>query len=219
MRIRSLMFVEPVLICSYHMEATPTLLCIPDISGFTRFMGEIDYELSSVVIPALLNKIIYSNEIGLKISEIEGDAVLFYRTGNLPTLKALIDQCIYFYTEFYHQMDILRTQNNVHKGAKKIPEMLGLKIILHFGREIGVVPIGKNFKLIGQDVIVAHRLLKNSIAIDEYILISDDLLSRFKEVNIKDLFNWATLRPESMMVDHLGQINFKYVDLKPLRPI
>ena len=86
------------------MEALPTLLCIPDISGFTRFMSEVDFELGSKVIPSLLNKIVYSNEIGLKISEIEGDAVLFYKNGEIPSLKELIDQCRYFYTEFYKQM-------------------------------------------------------------------------------------------------------------------
>jgi len=78
------------------MEAKPVLLCIPDISGFTHFMGDIDFELSAKVVPALLNNIIYSNEINLNISEIEGDAVLFYRSGPVPTLKAIIDQSTYF---------------------------------------------------------------------------------------------------------------------------
>jgi len=200
------------------MEAKPTLLCIPDISGFTRFMGEIDFELSSKVVPSLLNKIIYSNEIGLKISEIEGDAVLFYKSGKLPTLKILIDQCKNFYTEFYHQMDVLRKKDDGHQGAKKIPQMLGLKIVLHFGNEIGVVPIGKNFKLIGQAIIVVHRLLKNSIPIDEYILISQDLLSRFSESDQEGLVDWSELKSGAIDVDHLGKVNFKYVDLRPLQP-
>ncbi len=75
------------------MKAQQTFICIPDISGFTRFMSETNFDLGSKVIPSLLNKIVYSNELGLKISEIEGDAVLFYRTGDLPSLVALLDQC------------------------------------------------------------------------------------------------------------------------------
>jgi len=82
-------------------DILPTLLCIPDISGFTKFMGNTDFELSSKVIPSLLNKIIYSNEIELKISEIEGDAVLFYRTSDLPSFEKLMAQCHFFYSEFY----------------------------------------------------------------------------------------------------------------------
>ena len=80
------------------MKASPTLICIPDISGFTEFMSDTDFELASKVIPSLLNNIIYSNEIGLKVSEIEGDAVLFYKTGEMPSLTKLYDQCVDFYT-------------------------------------------------------------------------------------------------------------------------
>ncbi|QLG46556.1 DUF2652 domain-containing protein [Costertonia aggregata] len=198
------------------MTAQPTLLCIPDISGFTQFMREIDFELSSKVIPALLNQIIYSNEIGLKISEIEGDAVLFYRSGNLPTLKTLIDQCHYFHTEFYKRMAQLRKKHNGHEGANKIPELLGLKIILHFGEEVGLVPIGKNIKLMGEDVIAVHRLLKNNLATDEYILLSHSLLSRYEAPEIESLKAAYDIQSDYIDVDHLGKINFSYLGLKPI---
>ena len=88
------------------MKASPTLLCIPDISGFTEFMSETDFELSSKVIPSLLNKIVYSNEIGLKISEIEGDAVLFYKAGELPPFKELIEQCRILQTVAYFESKV-----------------------------------------------------------------------------------------------------------------
>jgi len=199
------------------MKAEPTLLCIPDISGFTRFMGEIDFELSSKVIPALLNKIIYSNEVGLKVSEIEGDAVLFYRNGKLPSLQILIDQSRHFYAEFYHQIDILRNKNNGHPRTKRIPELLGLKIILHFGEEVGLVPIGKNVKLIGEDVIVAHRLLKNKIPIDEYVLISESLLSKYVEKDKEEVLDWSNLKSGSIEFNHLGTVRYRYIKLAPLQ--
>jgi len=199
------------------MKAEPTLLCMPDISGFTRFMGEIDFELSSKVIPTLLNNIIYSNEVGLKVSEIEGDAVLFYRNGKLPSLKILIDQCKYFYTEFYHQMDILRNKNNELPGAKRIPVLLGLKIILHFGEEVGLVPIGKNVKLIGEDVIVAHKLLKNKIPINEYVLVSEGLLSRYAEKDKEEVLDWLNLKSGSIKLNHLGTVRYRYINLAPLQ--
>jgi hypothetical protein len=37
-------------------------------------MKEVDINLSSQVISSLLNNIIYSNKIALKVSEIEGDS-------------------------------------------------------------------------------------------------------------------------------------------------
>lgn len=193
-------------------SATPTLLCIPDISGFTKFMGSTDFEMSSKVIPSLLNKIVYSNEIGMKISEIEGDAVLFYRNGELPSFERLMQQCHFIYTEFYDQMEVLRKEH-ANKGGDKIPEILGLKIVLHHGMEIGSVPVGSRIKLMGEDVIVAHRLLKNDIDSDEYILISQTLLNIYGDSNIIRSFDWGEMKEGHIDVEHLGRVNFGYFDL------
>jgi len=198
------------------MKASPTLLCIPDISGFTKFMSEADFELSSKVIPSLLNKIVYSNEIGLKISEIEGDAVLFYRTGDLPSLKDLVDQCRFFYTEFYKQLYQLKARYKETHKSEVIPKILGLKIVLHFGKEVGLVPVGKRIKLIGEDVITAHRLLKNHTPIDEYILLSEELLSQYDRTKINGNFDWSTLHESQVEVEHIGKVRFHYINLSPL---
>lgn len=197
------------------MKGKPTLLCIPDISGFTEFMSEIDFELSSRIIPSLLNQIIYSNEIGLKISEIEGDAVLFFRQGELPTFRELIEQCKFFYAEFYIQLHSLKKQNGNSKGASKIPEILGLKIVLHFGDEVAQAPIGNRVKLMGEDVIVAHRLLKNNLEIDEYILVSHELMDQYRMKGEQDDFDWSALEDGQIEVDHIGTVNFNYVQLNP----
>lgn len=198
------------------MKTTPTLLCIPDISGFTKFMKEVDINLSSQVISSLLNNIIYANKIGLKVSEIEGDAVLFFRTGELPTLNKLVDQCKHFYAEFYSQMEILLRKHTSNHPEVNFPEMLGLKIVLHFGHEIGMVPIGNRIKLLGEDVITAHRFLKNEIPIDEYILISDVLLSEYKEKQIDANFDWSSVKEGLLTDEHLGKLKYSYIDLKPL---
>tara|TARA_R110002051_G_scaffold3333_1_gene17995 strand:- start:47 stop:385 length:339 start_codon:yes stop_codon:yes gene_type:complete len=100
------------------MKTQPTLICIPDISGFTQFMSDTDIELSSIVIPSLLNKIIYANDIDLKVSEIEGDAVLFYRTGDLPPFDILIQQCRKFYIKFYEQLKDYSTMLNLNEKEK-----------------------------------------------------------------------------------------------------
>lgn len=198
------------------MKARPTLICIPDISGFTQFMSDMDFELTSKVIPALLNNIIYSNEIGLKVSEIEGDAVLFYRPGELPPFDKLVKQCQYFYTEFYKQLAFLREKHSGTNGASKIPSLLGLKIILHYGEEVGVMNVGKRIKLIGEDVIIAHKFLKNNVPMDEYILISDSLISRYRSSITDDDFHWSSLKEGQIDIAHMGPMQFYYIDLAPL---
>lgn len=198
------------------MKASPALICIPDISGFTEFMRTVDIEVSSQVIPALLNEIIYSNKLDLKVSEIEGDAVLFFKKGALPPFQALIDQCKLFYTQFYESMDVWLNKFENKQKEIEFPDILGLKIILHYGAEIGMVQIGNHIKLMGEDIITAHRLLKNNVPINEYLLISDSLLARYKEEAVEETFDWAQLNSEELEIEHLGKIKYHYMNLKPL---
>lgn len=195
--------------------AQPTLICIPDISGFTQFMSDVDFELSARVIPSLLNKVIYSNFIGLKVSEIEGDAVLFYKAGDPPPFNDLIAQCAKFYKEFYNQMDILKKVYSENKKAIEIPEILGLKIVLHYGEEVASAPVGKTIKLMGEDVIIAHRLLKNSIKLKEYLLISEKLMAHYNGEK-EHIINWGELHKGHCSYEHLGTVKYRYVDLQPL---
>ncbi|MDC6351147.1 DUF2652 domain-containing protein [Zeaxanthinibacter sp. PT1] len=194
-------------------EAAQTLICIPDITGFTRFMSETDFKLSSKVIPSLLNKIVYSNEIGLEISEIEGDAVLFYKTGELPKLETLVSQCKKFQTEFHKQLHKLKARYSASPEADKITSMLGLKMILHFGKEVGQVPVGKRIKLIGEDVITAHLLLKNDIELDEYILLSEDLMDQYKGEREKMSLDWVQWEKDHIEDPHMGTIDFSFIPL------
>lgn len=199
------------------MKTRPTLICIPDISGFTEFMSETDFELSSKVIPTLLNNIIYANDVGLKVSEIEGDAVLFFKTGKMPPLKVLVDQCQNFYNEFYEQLKALREKYKNEKGASKIPEILGLKIILHYGEEVAFTKVGNKIKLFGEDLIIAHRLLKNKIRMDEYILLSEGVTKYFKEHELDKEFDWGTVKKNFTEYAHVGKVHYHYISLKPLK--
>ncbi len=198
------------------METRPTLICIPDISGFTEFMSDTNIKLSSKVIPALLNKIIYANEIGLKVSEIEGDAVLFFRRGALPKFEDLINQCRIFFLEFYKQLHEIQVKHQKEADIKNVPKILGLKIILHYGKGVEATQIGKSIKLMGEDVIIAHRLLKNNIRDTEYLLLSEDLLNNYEAKDINKNFGWGMLNKGDEKYEHLGDINYSYISLSKL---
>lgn len=190
------------------------LICIPDISGFTKFMSDAEADLSAKIVPALLNQIIYSNEIGLKVSEIEGDAVLFYRRGKLPTLKQLVDQCTYFYTEFQRQLTSLHQEHKHEILNKSDIKSLGLKIILHYGKDIEAVTIGKHIKLMGEDVVIAHKLLKNNIDKNEYIMFSEALMDQYKSEALEDNLFWNQLQYGTEAYEHIGDVNYGFLDLK-----
>ena len=68
------------------------LLFIPDISGYTKFINNTEIEHSRYIIQELLEVLVNSNNIDLKISEIEGDAILFYRFGEPPSVEEMYQQ-------------------------------------------------------------------------------------------------------------------------------
>src|SRR5690606_19862869 len=77
------------------------LIFIPDISGFTRFVNETEIEHSRMIIQELLEIIMSANQIGLQVSEIEGDAILFYKFGEPPNLDELYQQVEKMFCEFH----------------------------------------------------------------------------------------------------------------------
>ena len=65
------------------------LLFIPDISGFTKFITTIELSHSHHIIQELIEVLIDGNEMGLEVSEIEGDAILFYKFGDAASIEGL----------------------------------------------------------------------------------------------------------------------------------
>ena len=71
--------------------ADHSFLFIPDISGFTRFVNTTEISHSQHIISELLELIIDSDELGLEVSEVEGDAVLFFGKGSVPSPQAIME--------------------------------------------------------------------------------------------------------------------------------
>ncbi|PZO33683.1 MAG: DUF2652 domain-containing protein [Flavobacteriaceae bacterium] len=142
------------------------ILMIPDISGFSDFVINSELSVGKYITENLIKSIINSNIFGFEISEIEGDAVLFYKYRNLPTFQETLIQIEQTYSEF--QKELRRLSK---KLALEIP--LSLKTIVHYG-EFTKYRIGKFEKLYGTTVVEAHKMLKNRIAqYPPYALFSD----------------------------------------------
>ena len=138
------------------------LLFIPDISGFSRFVTETEIGHSRLIIQELLEILIESNEIGLEISEIEGDAILFYKFGEPPPVDALYRQVEKMFCAFHKNLLAYEQHRYCQCKACITASTLTLKVITHYGEFAGY-RIQNFSKLIGKDVIVAHQLLKNDI--------------------------------------------------------
>src|SRR4029453_16390280 len=113
------------------------LLFIPDISGFTRFVNETEIEHSRVIIQELLELLINANQIGLEISEIEGDAILFYKFGESPDVAALFQQVSAMFREFHRHINAYEESRYCKCHACNSAINLTLKVITHYGEFTG----------------------------------------------------------------------------------
>lgn len=145
------------------------LVFIPDISGFTHFVENVDIQTGSQITADLLSVLVNSNQIGLTVSEIEGDAVLFYRYGPAPTIQEIVDQASAMQDAFQSR---LLTWGLIHDQVNK----LSLKLIVHYG-PLASISVGNAFnKLYGRTVLEAHQLLKNDIDTHSYLLLTEAFL-------------------------------------------
>jgi hypothetical protein len=188
------------------------LIFIPDISGFTRFINEVEIDHGRHIIQELLEVIINSNNLGLEISEIEGDAILFYKYGDSPDLKDIYNQVEKMFCAFHKHL--LAYDHRKLCQCKACAGAIGLtlKVITHYGEFTGYNV--KNFnKLIGKDIIVAHQLLKNDIDQHEYWLVTQDVTKDSITNELPERLNWA----ESQKQTETGTIPFRYTRLGHLK--
>jgi len=183
------------------------LIFIPDISGYTEFLTTTEIKHSMHIISELLEIIIDGNQLDMKVSEIEGDAVLFYRIGEAPTLKELVKQVEKMFVDFHTQLKIIQRDNVCQCGACRSAINLTLKFVTHYG-VLDETVIGNFSKIIGSDVILAHRLLKNNLKTNEYLLLTENYW--LKSNSTDDVLD--ELDP---FMDHTEEIaNFEDVKLK-----
>ena len=188
------------------------LLFIPDISGFTRFVNESEIDHSRLIIQELLEIIINANQIGLEISEIEGDAILFYKFGEPPRLEELYKQVENMFCDFHKNLVAYEHRRYCQCKACTSAVDLTLKVITHYGEFTGYTV--KNFnKLIGKDIIVAHQLLKNDIEQHEYWLITKSLVHDNPPTRLAEWMQWNTSAKQT----ETGEVPFHYVQLGQLK--
>lgn len=191
----------------------PVFFCVPDITGFTKFMSTSDIRFTSEMIPAMLRKLIDANCLDMNIAEIEGDAIFFYKTGRLPPIKKVASQCKLFYKTFSDFIQSLEGADPENYERYLSDDQLGLKIVIHYGH-IAISNIKGRTKLLGQDVIIVHKLLKNQVNEYNYILLTDKYLSKIRNRKaLDDWFHWEELYPGSEVYEHIGEVPYHYITL------
>lgn len=182
-------------------------LVLADISGYTKFIAATQLEHSDVLVRRMLNTIVASLKGRLEMAQLEGDAVFFVGEGAPPELIQWLEES---YLTFHRRMRrFLERRQCSCDACAKAPE-LTLKLIAHYGR-YSRQRIGDTAQVHGLDVILPHRLAKNSVPSHEYILATRDLLERLPEAQR------APFVPHTEEADGLGRISLGYLDLASLR--
>jgi hypothetical protein len=162
-----------------NSQEQEAILIITDISGYTRFMLSNRQSLlhGQIIISELTKAIIAQVDIPLEISKLEGDAVFLYAlktngTSWEDTSRQIGQKLLAFLAAFSDKLLELSQSNTCSCDACTFAEKLSLKIVVHSGEAL-LYQIGRFEELSGIDVIIVHRLLKNSVPADEYILLTE----------------------------------------------
>jgi uncharacterized protein YndB with AHSA1/START domain len=190
----------------------PSTILIADISGFTDFVSGTALEHSAHIVNELLEVIVEADELGLTVSEIEGDAVLFYKKGDPIPCNDLVNQCLSSFRKFHQQVKLIERDTVCRCGACTGVTGLGLKFIAHSG-PIKEIKVATFTKASGLDMIIAHRLLKNELPEDEYIIVTDRYLDPLDEQLACDL-SWSS---STLAYPDVGAVGVQYALLRDIR--
>lgn len=195
-------------------SATPgkALIFIPDISGFTRFVSETEISHSQHIIRELLTLLLEANQLKLEVSEVEGDAILFFRMGEAPTATELLAQIKKMFTAFHLHLKKYESHRVCNCGACRTAHQLTIKFVTHYG-DLAINKVQQFAKLFGKEVIVAHRLLKNDIDQHEYALFTQEVLATCPEWNSIQSIMGSELVQSSQEYDS-GKVDYGYVTLQ-----
>ena len=194
------------------MPDTVTIL-IPDISGYTEFLSKTDVEHGAHIINHLLDRIVESMDSSFTVSEIEGDAVLLYRKGSPPSKREIIEQCtktfLSFQTDIHNIKDIVICQCSACHDVTN----LTLKFVVHYG-SIAEISVNRFVKASGIDMVIAHRLLKNSIPSHEYLLTTNSYLKNISDADESHNLTWVAAEDD---YPSIGIIEYRFASLSPLK--
>ena len=185
-------------------------LLLADISGYTSFVAQTEIEHAHIALSFLLEAIVEKLSILLTISKLEGDAVFAYvEEKKLQEGKSLLELIDHTYMAFRKQAEELyATATCPCRACAAIPT-LDLKFILHHGDFI-VQQVAGIKDLLGTDVNLIHRLLKNGISESTgwrgYALFTDQVLEHMQTA--RDNFF-----KQSESYEHLGDIETYCMDL------
>lgn len=159
------------------MKMQNAVIVLTDISGYTRFINLHGLALvhAEGIIAELMDSIIDRTEHPLILNKLEGDAALFYAPADADpqaVAESALRQVHGFFQVFNTRKKEIGVDVLCNCGACTEVVRLNIKTVVNFGSVV-VRQIRKFEEISGTSVIAAHRLLKNHVPLDEYVLLTE----------------------------------------------
>src|SRR6201993_1146791 len=188
------------------MAIRHAVLLIADIGGDTPYMHWNRKHLAHAqqTVAGLLEAVIDAGK-GLKLAKLEGDAAFFWQPdGNAKVL--VCDRLSRMRESFLAQRERLKRSIACECASCEQLDKLSLKFVVHQG-EVAEQKVKRHVELAGVDVILVHRMLKNSVPVLEYVLMTDPVAACLDE-SMREL-----CRPLVHHFEGIGETSTHYIDL------
>jgi hypothetical protein len=193
-------------------ETVNALLVIADIGGYTRFMSLHRTSLAHAQenTSRLLDAIIDAAP-DLELSGLEGDAAFLYATdpSAQEITRSLAGLAGAMHRAFHEEQQRLEVLRVCWCDGCKQTGQLTVKVVAHYG-EVVLSETRGRATLAGVDVILVHRMLKNSVPLSEYVLMTEVVKDRADS----PLTGHTT--PIDEELEGLGAQRLYYVDMAEL---
>jgi len=187
-------------------------LVLADISGFTAYLAQVELDHAHEILTDLLEGIVGQFKTLLTLSKLEGDAVFAYTSeSQLTRGETLLELLESTYVIFRDRVEAAHRRTTCTCRACQAIPTLDLKFFVHHGDYI-VQTVAGIRELVGSDVNLAHRLMKNHIAEatgwKAYALFSHTGL---EHLGVQP----EGLHPQIETYEHLGDIQTYSLDMHP----
>jgi Protein of unknown function (DUF2652) len=187
-------------------------LIITDISGYTEFLTKSEIDHAQDAIQSLFDVQINNIRHPFVISGFRGDAIFMYLPDtHYEEPQTVLESLENLYFVFADTLRQIQFNTTCTCRACKNMKNLDLKMVIHHGEYV-IQKLGDHEELMGADVIVPHRMLKNHVieetGIPCYALFSEEAADALGLAELAQ-----PLVPHTETYEHIGEVKMQVLDL------
>jgi uncharacterized protein YndB with AHSA1/START domain len=182
-------------------------LLLADIGGYTAYVTTVELEHAHDILADLLGVVADGLCPPFELAKLEGDAVFCVTPADAAAdPRELLREIEATYLAFARRRRTVELSSSCACDACRRTPELELKFCVHWGSYIEHQVAGSR-ELLGGDVIVAHRLLKNSVPLRGYAIVTEAFAAE-REI--------TGLIPHVERYEDVGEISCGLLDLEAL---